>query len=949
MFLKRIELKGFKSFANKTDISFKDGLTVIVGPNGSGKSNINDALKWVLGETSKKTLRASNKTDMIFTGSSTQGPADFAEVTLYFNNKNKYLDYEEDEVFVKRKSYRDKDQNEYFINGELVRRKDIKRLFMDTGLGNTDLSIISQGSVSKVTEAKPFELKKLLDEAAGVSKYQSQKIESVNKLDRVSSNIEVFEAKLRVLKRQIKPLKEASSKAQEYRKIKDQLKNIELPLIKETLFKNIDELESSREKLQLLENKKINSSDTNDKLRVLNKNIQKEILDIEKEINSLQIKQSELQSSFSSNVNVKGDAKSIEEKIKQLAKSISDLKEIVENSRKREVEISKKISVLKGEDFDIVSSNEQVESNLTKIKYEISRIETEENNLNYGTKKILENKNIFSGIYGVVDQIINYLDEHELAIKMAIGSKLSNVVVENEKTIKEAVKFLKDNKFGSSTFIPTNKVQSKKINDEYMSAIKRASGFKGVLSDFIKTEDKFKNVVSSLSGNILLFENLNFALAAAKFINYKLMIVTLEGDIIYPGFTVKGGFNKGSLVKERKEKLLNAEKVLKQRLLDNNKKTEKIRDELRNLGSDRNTIQNEEIRISERLNYLETQMNQSLNNYKSVTSKDFDMSKIDNFLDEQSASGSLSLEQITNKLRNLQQKKVTLTNELISVQEQQSDFNKNWGIIIEEISNLKLLIGKNENDIERDIEILNKDYKMSQEQLKSEKLKKLKISTEEANEKRENLRKDLKSLGYVDIESIEKFEELEKEYNELKLNTDDLINTKDKLLSTIEIMDKEMVKRIETTFKEVNEKFDSIFKMLFRGGNAKILFLEPDNILESGVEIIASAPGKTIKNLNLYSGGEKALIALSLIFAINEVKKLPLLLLDEVEAALDEANVERFAKFAKVLNENTQLIIVSHRPGTMEKADYLYGVTMQKKGITNIYNVKLEEAIEIID
>ncbi len=948
MFLTRMELKGFKSFAHKTDIKFKDGLTVIVGPNGSGKSNINDALKWVLGESSKKTLRASNRQDMIFTGSSTQGPADFAEVYLYFNNTDRVLDIEEDEVVVGRKSYRDKDQNEYFLNGELVRRKDVKTLFMDTGLGNTDLSIISQGSVSKVTEAKPLELKKLLDEAAGVSRYQVQKVEAINKLDKVSANLEIFDTKLRVLQRQIKPLKEASNKAQEYRKIKEELRKIELPLLKELLFKNIADLNEANEKLQLFENKKKLSADTNDELRVSNKEIQSEIIEIEKQITSLQIKQTELQSSIS-NVNVEGDEKSVEEKIKQLAKSVADLKEIVNNSKSREEEINKSISKLKGEDFDITSTSEQIESNLTKVKYELSRIETEENNLNYGTRKILENKGIFSEIYGVVDQIINYSDKYELAIKMAIGSKLGNVVVNHEETVKNAVKFLKDNKFGTSTFIPAEKVQPKQIKEEYMVALERASGFLGILDSFIKAEAKFKNVVSSLAGNILLFDNLQSALAAAKFINYRFMIVTLDGDIIYPGFTVKGGFNKGNSAKERKDKLIEAEKVLNQKLEENNQKLQTIRDELRNFGSERNTIQNEEIRISERLNYLETQMNQSLNTYRSITNRDFDMSKVQEFLDASSSDGSLSLEQITNKLRNLQQRKSTLSNELISIQEQQSDFNRNWGIIIEEISNLKLAIGKYENDIEKDNEILNKDYKMSQEQLKEEKVKKLKISFEEAEEKRTQLREDLSALGYVDVESIEKFEELEKEYNELKLNTDDLSETREKLLSTIEIMDKEMVTRIETTFVGINEKFNAIFKMLFRGGNAKLVFLEPDNILESGIEIIASAPGKAIKNLTLYSGGEKSLIALSLIFAINEVKNLPLLLLDEVEAALDEANVERFAKFAKTLNETTQLIIVSHRPGTMEKADYLYGVTMQKKGITNIYNVKLDEAIEIAD
>jgi len=221
------------------------------------------------------------------------------------------------------------------------------------------------------------------------------------------------------------------------------------------------------------------------------------------------------------------------------------------------------------------------------------------------------------------------------------------------------------------------------------------------------------------------------------------------------------------------------------------------------------------------------------------------------------------------------------------------------------------------------------------------------MSSAKAMTKRNDLREKLSEIGYVDLDSIERYEVVKKDHDELNENTIDLRESKDKLLSTISEMDKAMKVQFSETFEKVNVKFQETFSTLFRGGQASLQYTNPEDILESGVEILAKAPGKTIKNLNLYSGGEKALIALSLIFAINEVRKLPLLLLDEVEAALDEANVERFAKFAKKLNDNTQLIIVTHRPGTMEKADVLYGVTMQQKGITKIVSVRLEEAIDL--
>ncbi len=216
MFLKRMEVRGFKSFAHPTTIEFTDGLTVVVGPNGSGKSNINDAFKWVLGEASKKNLRAGSASDMIFSGSDTEKAADFAEVTLIFNNEERILDIDYNEVAITRRSYRQDKQNDYFINKTLVRRRDIKDLFLGTGLGNTDLSIISQGSVTKVTESKPHELRELLNEAAGVSRYQSQKEEAVRKLEKVTQSLDIFSVKLRELEKQVGPLKKKKEIAEKY-------------------------------------------------------------------------------------------------------------------------------------------------------------------------------------------------------------------------------------------------------------------------------------------------------------------------------------------------------------------------------------------------------------------------------------------------------------------------------------------------------------------------------------------------------------------------------------------------------------------------------------------------------------------------------------------------------------------------------------------------------------
>ncbi|BDV02240.1 MAG: chromosome partition protein Smc [Candidatus Hepatoplasma vulgare] len=951
MFLKKIELKGFKSFAKTTIVNFHEGLTVIVGPNGSGKSNINDAFKWVLGESSKKTLRASSSKDMIFDGSTILGPSEYAEVSLFFDNSKKILDYDSNTVVVTRKQFRNKDQNEYYINHELARRKDIKNLFMDTGLGNTNLSIISQGSVSRVTESKPDQLMDLLNEAAGVSKYQKQKKESLAKLETVDFNLSLLDTKIKLLSKQIKPLENASEKAEKYNKFKEELTKIELPLIKYILEKSYKIKEKIELELEEDENKRKNFIENRNEIDKNIKELNLKILEIEKKIDLLQLKENELQKNSIFVDKNSTNENALKEKIKVSAKRIKDLKVIISSSSIEEEEINNKISNLKSEQFDLTSKNETLNSNLNRIDIELNRLNEKEKSLGRGTREIIENKNLFNKIYGTVSSLIKYDEKYEIAIYSVLSSKLNNIVVNNEITIKEAVNFLKENKYGNATFIPAEKVKQKFLPQQYLGPLNRIDGFLGLLNEFIEADNIFKNTISSLAGNIILFDNLNNALKAANFLEHKFQFITLEGDIIYPGFTVKGGYNNLISSKERKEELNKAKNLIikKQNQFEN--KLDEISENVRDYSAKRNTIQNEEIRITERLTYLESQLQNELVAYKNLTGFTFDFSEIEDFINKEE-SEDLSLEFVTNKLRNFKQEKQKMVNKLINYQDEQSKYNREWGNLVERIADNKVLMNENKNVIIYNNNILNQDYKLTFETLIKQKLDEIKNLEEKYDslkEKRDELRKEISDLGYIDIDAIEKYNTLKKEHDSLKIDVNELKEIKNKLLSVIEIADKEMIRRLEDIFGGVSERFNLIFQMLFRGGNAKIILTNPMDILNSGIEIVASAPGKTIKTLSLYSGGEKALIALSLIFAINETKKLPILLLDEVEAALDEANVERFAKFAKILNETTQLIIVSHRPGTMEKADFLYGVTMQQRGITDIFNVKLQEAIQIAE
>lgn len=942
MFLKRMEIKGFKSFAYPTTIEFNDGLIVVVGPNGSGKSNINDAFKWVLGEASKKTLRASSASDMIFSGSDIEQPADLAEVTLIFNNESKILDVNFNEVAITRRSFRDDKASEYYINKTLVRRKDVRDLFLGTGLGNTDLSIISQGSVTKIADSKPRELRSLLNEAAGISRYQIQKEEAVRKLDKTEQSLGIFSVKLKEMDRQIGPLKKKKDMAEKYFSIKKELEKIELPIIKEDLIKNVSLKDKLNNDIENSTNKKTFCEETLSKTEKKIKEHQQKIISLEEELYSLQTKQNELNTREAI---IEDDEILLKNSIERAVKGLKDINLITQETTKKQEEFSSKVKRAKDEELDLISKRENLSQKINKIQYEIHRLSNVRGSeMHGGTLAIIKNKGIFNEVYGVVRDLITFDKKFENAINNSIGSKLNNIVVSNEETIKEALSFLKTNKAGKATFIPAEKVKPRIIPPDYEMAIKKLDGYLGTISSILKIDNKFKNVTKSIGGHILVFEEINTALSAAKLLGYRYEIVTLDGDQIFTGFTVRGGSSvKGGKLSEYKNILVNLEsehKKVKELLYAKQEEIQSIRDSL-------SFAQTELVRSQDRIAYLESNLQKLLGQHETVTGKTFDLEtfkKTSSFI-----SSDLSIEQINNRIKNIQLEKKTLQKEIILNQEQEQELRKDWKESIDIHTSSTLSLNKIILSISNDLEILNKDYKMTYENLVNKEVPKLEISFEKASQMRENFRIEISKLGFIDFDSVDSYEELFSTYESLKLNVNDLTESKEKLLSTIDVMNDQMKNQFKETFEKVNVKFQKVFETLFKGGEAKMIFTEPEDILETGVEIEAKMAGKTVKSITLYSGGEKSLISLSLIFAINEVRNLPILMLDEVEAALDESNVDRFARFAKELNKSTQIVITSHRPGTMEQADILYGVTMQKKGITSIVSVKLSDAIEMVD
>ncbi len=951
MFLKKMYLKGFKSFAYPVEVSFTNGLTVIVGPNGSGKSNINDALKWVLGEASKKNLRASKASDMIFSGSPDEKPSEYAEVTLFVDNSNKILNSKEKDISITRKSYLNSHENEYFINKELVRRKDVKDLFLDTGLGNTDLSIISQGSISKIIEASPKAMREVLNEAAGVSRYQKQKEEALRNLMGVERNLEILDVKHASLEKQIKPLRKASEKAQQYFKIREKLEKIELPIIQKQLIQSNKNVKVFSEELQI-EQEKVTFS--NDKLK--NNNIifvrnQKQILKDESTIRKLTQRLEKLKEKIEQQKHSKkSDIDGLKFKIEEIKSSLAILNKNLDSYSEQESLLKRELTQKKDELLKVNNYRnkgflelQQLESNLKQINRD------GEIKVPYGVKKILENKSIFKNLMGTVKDLYKSKPGKEIAVSVGTGSNNNNIVMKDEHNIKDALQFLKQNSYGVATFIPYEQVKPKTISEEFRSILDNIRGYQGTLTENMEFHEKYTRLFQFVGGTTLIFDTFDNGLKAAKIIDYRFKIISLDGDTILPGFLIRGGSNKSKskYLDNQRQKVEEQIKELRSKLDELKTRKPGLEKFIDETEKEVDTLRYEQVRIQEKITSKENDLSSNLYLYQENTGEEYNQDK--NTLNKGDAKNFNSIEEIDLEIKKLISSKEILSKENLALKEVEEGLREEWSTASGKVTDLKISLNKDRNLLQQNILILQKEYKINEEILLEKEFPKLNVSKAEAETRIAKYREEIEEIGAVNVDSIKEFATLDKEFQTLTSELQQLRETKEKLLSTVEEMDKRMIEKFSKTFDNINVEFNASFIKLFSGGTARIKYTDPENILDSGIEIYARSPGKNVKNIQLYSGGEKSMIAIALIFAINKVRSLPLLMLDEVEAALDEANVERFASFAKEINKHTQVIITSHRPGTMEKADVLFGVTMEKQGITKILTVKLEEAVNMTE
>mgnify|MGYP005958102573 FL=1 len=975
MYLKEIKISGFKSFADKTNITLDDNITCIVGPNGSGKSNIIDAVKWVLGEQSIKSLRGSNNmSDVIFAGSKSRSPLNLASVSLIFDNSDSYLKVPYTEISVTRKVFRS-GENEYYLNNEKCRLKDIYDLFLDSGMGKYAFNIISQGEVSKIISDSPYERRTIFEEAAGVLKYKRRKEEALKKLEKTNENLTRVKDIIKELEEQIEPLKIQSEQASKYLKIKENLEQIEIALIANDLEKLNVLYHEQTKQIEDLTNEIIEKTTniTNDDIE-----LEKKKQELEKITTNLTSLQQNLLILTKEEEKLNGEKNIIKERSKydaedvKVHENITNLKEQKLSLNNKLLSIKTDLTILDNKIKEVLKdnsnkNNEYVSLNNTKedIKNKISALENsklqkeykikylndyiENSSFPVSIKRLLGNPKLI-GIHNTISKLINIDEKYLLALDVSLGGAKDYLVVDNPNVAKTCINYLKENNLGRVTFFPLDVIKPRYIEDNILNVVNDMDGFIDILANLVSYDFNYKNIIFNQLGNVLVVDNIDNANKISKKINNKYKIVTLDGEIINVGGSITGGtVKKKSIISEKYEleNLLTKKDMEEKEILSLKQKQEEI---------DKNIKQFENIlyEIGKNKILLTEEYNAKNENYKLLKNQlDRITLELNNLEDLEDNSINEEEEKILKKYyevlkeKELVNKKIILLNEekeKVSslIEEYQAKYrlnNSNVRNLEEKKKTLEIESSKMSVKMDNLLNILSETYQMTFEKAKANYV--LEEDIDVARKNVNSFKKELKEIGIVNLGAIEEYERVSKRYEFLTKQDNDLEEAITTLLKIINELDLVMEKEFIKTFKEIEIEFNNVFKELFKGGSAKLKLTDESNILETGVNIEVSPPGKKITSISLLSGGEKTLTAISLLFAVLNVKKIPFCLFDEVEAALDEANVDRVGTYFNKYIGKTQLIIITHKKKTMEYANTLYGITMQESGVSKLVSVKL--------
>ncbi len=1175
MYLKALEVRGFKSFPDKTRLDFEKGVTAVVGPNGSGKSNVSDAVRWVLGEMSPKSLRGSKMEDVIFAGTAKRTQTGFCEVSIIVDNTDRILPSDTDEVKITRKYYRSGD-SEYRINDKPSRLKDIYELFLNTGIGREGYSVVGQGKIAEVLSQKSDERRHIFEEAAGISKFRYRKNETEKKLNETDTNLIRLNDIASEIETRLGPLEKDSENAKKYLVLSDRKKELEVSIW-------LDRIVSAADKSKNLENKhdvaKKNYEDTDNEITLLDSAIdglfnkkmftsqkaeskREEIANLEAEKNRLENLRSlagndishhnERKAQINAEINLlsgdemnslKAKILEAEENVKNAEKSLEGAKQELINSMDAhqksidavtiaEDSLTKKQDEIRKSTDELTSLKIQEAAELTSEKSESERKEflsgeikkaDEELEAAYkslenaqqrkqdfkaekdqlladisdeqealkvlaskreeyialknqleaqyaadshrrevldrmdkmlegypGSVKAVMNEKTLSGICGPVSRILGVSGEYVTAIETALGASVSNIVVENEESAKDAIRFLKKTNAGRATFLPLTSMSAKVVSEHGLT---RENGYIGIACDLVSFEEKYRVIAENLLGRTVVVDDIDNGSVIAKKYSYRFRIVTLDGQVINSGGSYTGGSsasrtgvmsrnadiaaldesisaigakmkqlkadmkqneeecqNSIDYIESLKNDLSNADSGLYRSENDIKLHTEHIEacsERLKNMHLQLDEFDSE--KIKERLSLITAKRQGQEAHLESLKLEEAELCALLDKADEDernakehvnqtqlsilsfekdvqsagSAVASLRL-QIADNVRRTEALKAELIQiedllKGISIDIEQSEENikkademlisykKELDEFIELSQNIEADMNRkreNQKGLQKDKEIFFEEMtklastlencRSEYDNLTSKLWEEYTLTfseavalnypapTKESQQELLSVKAKIKALGHINVNAVEEFKETKERYDFMSKQIQDLEDSKKSLESIIKRLESDMKTMFVKAVNDINAQFKIVFADLFGGGNADIVISDPENVLESGIEINIQPPGKMVKNLSLLSGGEQAFTAIALYFAILKVNPAPFYIFDEIEAALDDVNVNRFASYLKK-NNDTQFIVITHRRGTMEVADTMYGVTMQEKGVSSFLKVNIDD------
>ncbi len=995
--LKKLEAYGFKSFADRIEVDFDKGITAIVGPNGSGKSNISDAIKWVLGEQNVRNIRGTKAEDVIFAGSETRRPMNVAEVSLYFDNDGT-LPVDFHEVVVTRRLFRT-GESEFYINRSRCRLKDIANLFADSGVGHDSMGIISQNKMDEILNARPEEKRLFFEEAAGISKYRSRKKEAMRKLDDTEGNLQRVHDIMGEIENQLEPLRLSAERATKYQELQEAMSRLQLTGMYHQYQELIEKRQAFDRQIQEKKDQEIAANTAVQLIENRRSQLDADVTRLEKSLEELAAKRNEIHGRLEaadSRIQVleerrrqgKANRQRHQQQIKEMSaamteatESIKGLQEAESSAKVRQKAAEEEVIAKRQEAKRLRESLAAIRSQGQKVNQEaqglereiqasdsrrqvLERLQSSYEGFGRAVKAVLKSQQPWrQGVCGAVAELLQVPGKYVTALETALGGSLQNIVTRDTDTAKAAIELLKRERLGRATFLPLSSIVVRG-NRENVPA--HAKGVLGWANELAGTELQYQKVADFLLGRTLVVDTLDNALALNKVMGQRLRIVTLEGELLSPGGALAGGsqqHKESSFLNRREEISTLAEKLekLQEQLakLQEKKKSlemeygrldqeaENLSETTSRLEMDKAVLEQQALRAREQILLRQREIKRYEEN---AASQQAQLEKMERELSESLAEISRLMEecgkhqqayqQADEEHKALYKQRMDRLAEKKGNDKEVREANSRLQNIQNQLHQVQLSASKVDFELEQCQQELLSQYGLVPERAAEEALD---IEPTELKRQTKSLEGEIRSLGVINPNAPQEFADLQKRHAFLSGNAQDLEKAREDLLQLIQEMEVAMTRQFREAFVKINGYFGEIFVKLFGGGQAKIQLTDKENVLEAGVNIMVTIPGKKTQNLAVLSGGERALTVVALLFSFLKYRPAPFSVLDEIDAPLDEANIGRFGKFLKEYAERTQFIMVTHRKGTMEVADTMYGVTIEDAGVSKIISVRLQD------